>query len=133
MDFQVSEEDIEEMFTFADKDCDGKISYTEFQFMINPPKPPPEPQPLILKAPAVKRVNIQTIELETESCETVTIKTTEPDTDSCKIVSIKTTEPKTESAKRVTIQTTEPESKSVLIFANTEADLQAEEPEKAAT
>ena len=40
--FQVCEEDIEEMFVFADKDCDGKISYTEFQTMINPPKPPPE-------------------------------------------------------------------------------------------
>ena len=106
------------MFAFADKDCDGKISYTEFQAMINPPKPPPEPQPLLLKAPTAKRV---------------TIKTIEADTDSCKIVSIKTTEPKTESAKRVTIQTTEPESKSVLIFANTEVDLQAEGPEKAAT
>ena len=30
------------MFVFADKDCDGKISYKEFQSMINPPKPPPE-------------------------------------------------------------------------------------------
>ena len=36
----VSEEDIEEMFTYADKDGDGKISYTEFQVMISPPKPP---------------------------------------------------------------------------------------------
>jgi Ca2+-binding EF-hand superfamily protein len=43
----VSEEDIEEMFTFADKDGDGKISYTEFQIMINPPKPPEQPRPTL--------------------------------------------------------------------------------------
>ena len=36
----VDEEDIEEMFTYADKDGDGKISYAEFQVMISPPKPP---------------------------------------------------------------------------------------------
>ena len=41
----MSEEDIEEMFTYADKDGDGKISYTEFQIMINPPKPPEPPRP----------------------------------------------------------------------------------------
>ena len=35
---QVSEDDIEEMFNFADKDRDGKISFLEFQLMINPPK-----------------------------------------------------------------------------------------------
>ena len=34
---QVSEEDIDEMFNFADKDHDGKISFLEFQLMINPP------------------------------------------------------------------------------------------------
>ena len=43
----MSEEDIEEMFTFADKDGDGKISYTEFQIMINPPKPPEPPRPTL--------------------------------------------------------------------------------------
>ena len=49
---KVSEEEIEEMFTFADKDKDGKISYTEFQTMMNPPKPPTDtPTP-------VKRVTI---------------------------------------------------------------------------
>ena len=37
---QVSEDDIEEMFEFADKDGDGKISFLEFQLMINPPQPP---------------------------------------------------------------------------------------------
>ena len=36
----VDEADIEEMFTYADKDGDGKISYAEFQVMISPPKPP---------------------------------------------------------------------------------------------
>ena len=36
---KVSEEDIEEMFKFADKDRDGKISFLEFQTMIKPHKP----------------------------------------------------------------------------------------------
>ena len=31
--------DIEEMFTFADRDCDGRINWIEFQTMINPPQP----------------------------------------------------------------------------------------------
>lgn len=59
--FQVCEEDIEEMFVFADKDCDGKISYTEFQTMINPPKPPPE-QLQTKPAQTRKRVTIKTPE-----------------------------------------------------------------------
>ena len=42
---KVSEEDIEEMFSYADKDQDGKISYSEFQVMINPPQPQPPPRP----------------------------------------------------------------------------------------
>ena len=33
------------MFTYADQDRDGRISYTEFQTMINPPKPPEPPKP----------------------------------------------------------------------------------------
>merc|ERR1712192_269983 len=41
----VSEVDIEEMFTYADQDRDGRISYDEFQTMINPPKPPEPPKP----------------------------------------------------------------------------------------
>ena len=61
----MAEEDIEEMFTYADKDCDGKISYLEFQAMINPPKPPPETQ--MRPTPPVKRVTIQTKEPETLS------------------------------------------------------------------
>ena len=56
---KVCEEYIEEMFTFADKDCDGKISYKEFQTMINPPKPPPEhhknhPVPTVNKSVTIK-------------------------------------------------------------------------------
>jgi hypothetical protein len=35
------------MFNYADKDGDGKISYTEFQIMINPPKPPEPPRPTL--------------------------------------------------------------------------------------
>ena len=40
----VSEEDIDAMFDFADKDKDGKINYNEFGTMINPKvyKPPPK-------------------------------------------------------------------------------------------
>ncbi|XP_023324888.1 calmodulin-like protein 4 [Eurytemora carolleeae] len=41
----VSETDVEEMFTFADKDNDGRISYKEFRIMINPPKPIEGPKP----------------------------------------------------------------------------------------
>lgn len=35
----------EEMFNFADKDRDGRISWDEFQIMINPPPPPKPPTP----------------------------------------------------------------------------------------
>lgn len=35
----------EEMFNFADKDRDGRISWEEFQIMINPPPPPKPPTP----------------------------------------------------------------------------------------
>ena len=61
----MSEEDIEEMFTFDDKDSDGKISYQEFQAMINPPKPPPEPQPHLVPT-IIKRVTIKTTTYKTE-------------------------------------------------------------------
>ena len=59
MFFQVSEEDIEEMFNFADQDKDGKISYTEFQTMINPPEPPPEHETSQLKVLTKKKVTIK--------------------------------------------------------------------------
>ena len=35
------------MFSYADKDCDGKINWAEFQTMINPPKPPEAPKPTL--------------------------------------------------------------------------------------
>lgn len=41
----VSDEDIADMFTAADSDKDGRISYKEFRKMINPPKPPEGPKP----------------------------------------------------------------------------------------
>ena len=43
----VSEEEIEEMFIFADKDGDGKRSYEEFLTMIKPQQPPPQIRPSI--------------------------------------------------------------------------------------
>lgn len=59
---KVSEDDIEEMFSFADKDKDGKISFNEFQLMINPPKIETEVITSKMKEP-VKKVTI----LEKES------------------------------------------------------------------
>ena len=59
------------MFSFADKNKDGKISYTEFQAMINPPnppKPPTEAQPQMVGA--VKRVTINTTAM-VESTDTI--------------------------------------------------------------
>ena len=46
---KVSDEEIEQMFSFADANNDGKISYDEFQIMINPPKPSERPKPSRLK------------------------------------------------------------------------------------
>ena len=60
----MSEEDIEEMFVYADMDTDGKISYTEFQAMINPPKPPTEPKQCLSPAQTVKKVTIKTTDKE---------------------------------------------------------------------
>ena len=42
---KVREEDIDAMFSYADKDGDGKLSYSEFQVMINPPAPLDLPGP----------------------------------------------------------------------------------------
>jgi len=39
--------DIDEMFAYADKNCDGKLSYSEFEVMVNPPQPPEVPKPHI--------------------------------------------------------------------------------------
>ena len=49
------------MFTFADKDKDGKISFMEFQMMINPPKLESEMLQSKNKDP-VKKVTILTSE-----------------------------------------------------------------------
>merc|ERR1719384_1473201 len=46
----VKEEDIEEMFEYADKDKDGKITYSEFQIMINPQKKPSSPEKKSMKS-----------------------------------------------------------------------------------
>jgi len=35
---EVADSDIDEMFSYADADCDGKINWLEFQTMINPPQ-----------------------------------------------------------------------------------------------
>ena len=61
----VEDADIDEMFAYADKNCDGKLSYSEFevtrpklgstvwtfsdatQVMVNPPQPPEVPKPHI--------------------------------------------------------------------------------------
>ena len=43
----MSDEDIEDMFSYADKDGDGKINWTEFEVMINPPKPPESEKPTL--------------------------------------------------------------------------------------
>ena len=53
---KVSEEEIEEMFAFADVNKDGKISYNEFQVMINPAKPVEKPKPNLKKIAATKSV-----------------------------------------------------------------------------
>ena len=55
----VSDEDIEEMFNFADKDADGKLSYAEFQIMIDPPAPPIIPKPSISDIGLPPQVNKQ--------------------------------------------------------------------------
>ena len=43
----VEDADIEEMFAYADKNNDGKLSYSEFEVMVNPPQPPVVPKPHI--------------------------------------------------------------------------------------
>ena len=128
----MSEEDIEEMFNFADKDCDGKISYIEFQTMINPPKPPQEPKP---RLPTAKRVTIKTTEpekvalkiTEPEQIKTVTIKTTEQEP----VQTVKSTEP--DLGKTVTVKAVEAEKESVNNIDNTNTDKHVEDQEKSAT
>ena len=69
--FKVPVEDIEEMFSYADQDCDGKISWSEFQIMINPPKPPETPKPtladLVKKNSAPKPQTLSVTKIISES------------------------------------------------------------------
>ena len=69
--FKVPVEDIEEMFSYADQDCDGKISWSEFQIMINPPKPPEPPKPtladLVNKTSAQKPQTLSVTKIISES------------------------------------------------------------------
>ena len=44
----VDDADIEEMFSYADANSDGKLSYSEFEVMVNPPAPPEIPKPHIM-------------------------------------------------------------------------------------
>ena len=73
---KVSEEDIEEMFKFADKDRDGKISFIEFQTMIKPQKPVESNNNLALvpnshkDGEIVKKVTIMTDEDLQENTDT---------------------------------------------------------------
>ena len=53
--FQVADSEIDEMFSYADADHDGRINWSEFQTMINPPKPAAIPQE---KAKPKKTVSI---------------------------------------------------------------------------
>ena len=62
----VADEDIADMFAVADSDSDGRISYKEFQKMINPPKPPEGPKPT--KQDFVKRFS-QVISDQGDQCE----------------------------------------------------------------
>ena len=43
----VDEEEIEEMFAYADRNDDGHLSYSEFEVMVNPPPAPKVPKPHI--------------------------------------------------------------------------------------
>lgn len=88
---QVDETDIQDMFSYADKDKDGRISYSEFLLMINPPKLPQPPKPRlpgrghvkIQEPPKVKKAgsgaatNINTTTISTTTAPTSTT-TTQP-------------------------------------------------------
>ena len=65
------------MFSYADKDGDGKISYQEFQVMINPP---PVNTDIQGQRKASKRVTIQTTEPEILSVTNFSYQVTDHDT-----------------------------------------------------
>ena len=67
------------MFCCADKDGDGKISYTEFKIMINPPKRPEQPRPtladLARKTQMEERKETDKMKIDKAQTTTVTDKT----------------------------------------------------------
>ena len=63
------------MFSYADKDGDDKISYQEFQVMINPP---PVNTDIQGQRKASKRVTIQTTEPEILSVNNFSYQETQP-------------------------------------------------------
>ena len=74
----MSQEDIDAMFHYADVDGDGRISWQEFQTMINPPRPPEPPKPrltdLVCKnktSAEVASAPVQPLSVGHETSETV--------------------------------------------------------------
>ena len=63
---KVSDDDIEEMFEFADANGDGKISYEEFQIMINPPKPREIPRPKLSDYHLKEKKDVKIVENHTK-------------------------------------------------------------------
>ena len=60
---QVAEQEIEEMFQFADQDSDGRIGWEEFLLMITPVKMVEAEKPRLMK-PAVLRTKEKSVEAE---------------------------------------------------------------------
>ena len=72
--------DIDSMFSYADKDCDGKISWQEFQTMINPPKPPEPPKPTLADLAAkVSTEKPQTLSVTKMMSESISISSNFPE------------------------------------------------------
>ena len=68
------------MFSYADQDCDGKISWQEFQTMINPPKPPEPPKPTLADlAVKVSAEKPQTLSVSKIMSESISISSNFPE------------------------------------------------------
>ena len=77
---QVSADEVEEMFMYADQDCDGRISWKEFQTMINPPKPPEPPKPTLADlAVKINTEKPQTLSVSKIMSETISISSNCPE------------------------------------------------------
>ena len=77
---QVSAEEVEEMFLYADHDNDGRISWQEFQTMINPPKPPEPPKPTLADlAVKINTEKPQTLSVSKMMSETISISSNCPE------------------------------------------------------